>query len=270
MELTRYENTFAPHLCALLEDDRYAFAVLGSIISGKMGVVSRIVTDNARLLLAYTCHPFPAWTWTHEGATQEEMAFAWKLMREELPPEEGFCFNVREQLAAYIMSREDGQAMRVHRNLNAYRCEQVIAPKKAAEGDYYAVGREMLQLAAFWSQAMSEETNLDLRPYSMHEEEIGAFIDRKRLFMWKTPEGVPVAMCSVQDEDGVGYVSHVYTSPEHRRRGYAAQLVYCVTKAMLAQGMRAGLYTDANYPPSNACYQQIGYVKEDAVCTIGL
>ena len=269
MELIRYAYTTAPQLTRLLDNDRCAFLVMRNILNGKIGVPSKVVSDGEQLMLCYTCPPYPAWMWTRADAGDAEMARAWEIMREELPPEAGYCFNVREELAAYIMATEEGRAMRVHRNLNAYSCEKPVPPRREAAGEWRAVGMEMLELAAVWSQAMSEEENLDLRPLDAHTEEIRGFIDRKRLFMWYTPEGAPAAMCAVEVEEDLGYISRVYTAPEHRRRGYAAQLVHGVTKALRAQGILAALCTDASYAPSNACYQQIGFVKQGTVCTIG-
>lgn len=270
MELTRWEHTAVPPLAALLEDDRAAFTVLGHILTGKLGAPSKVVSDQSRLILAYTCPPYPGWVWIPTDADEGEKSRAWALLRQELPPEKGFCCNVRGELAAYIMGTPEGRALRVHRRLNTYSCDRAAAPRKAAEGEFRAVGPEMLALAAAWSQAMSEEENLDLRPLAAHTEEIDEFIRNKRLFMWMTPQGEPAAMCAVTTEEGLGCVSRVYTAPEHRRRGYAAQLVYGVTKALNAQGMQAALYADANYLPSNACYQQIGYQKRGELCTIGM
>ena len=87
LKLVYYENAYAPHLCALLEGDRYAFAVMGNILSGDFGPVSRIVTDGARLILCYTCPPFPGWIWLPEDAEEAEMAHAWALIQSELPME---------------------------------------------------------------------------------------------------------------------------------------------------------------------------------------
>jgi len=34
-------------------------------------------------------------------------------------------------------------------------------------------------------------------------------------------------------------------------------------------GLTPMLYTDAEYPASNACYQKIGYALRGALCTLG-
>ena len=90
MNLIRYEHTCVPELFSLLRRDRYGFAVLSNIVQGDFGPVSKIVTDHARIILCYTCPPFPGWVWIPGDAGEEEMARAWALVQKELPHEEGY------------------------------------------------------------------------------------------------------------------------------------------------------------------------------------
>ena len=93
-------------------------------------------------------------------------------------------------------------------------------------------------------------------------------IENTRLFLWKDEAGVPCAMCGVSPDGERMGLSLVYTPPEKRRQGYAASLVHDVTHAILAQHRLPVIYTDADYPPSNACYAQIGYVCCGALETL--
>ena len=61
----------------------------------------------------------------------------------------------------------------------------------------------------------------------------------------------------------------LYTKPEERRKHYALHLVYQVTRKAKDMGLTPMLYTDAEYPASNACYQKIGYALRGALCTLG-
>ena len=61
----------------------------------------------------------------------------------------------------------------------------------------------------------------------------------------------------------------VYTRPAFRRKHYAENLVYQVTKLAMDGGYVPMLYTDADYAASNACYEKIGYVLRGKLCTIG-
>ena len=269
MELSRYENTSAPALADLLESDRYAFSVLGNILRGVFDPVTKIVTDHARLILVYTCPPFPGWVWLPEDASEGEMERAWKLVQTELPPGAGYRVNMRPALAKYILGRAEGADCRIDMQINAYACETLIPPGKLAPGDYYAVGMEALGLAADWLYAMKQESGLDPMPREACEAEMRGFIGNKRLFIWKTTDGEPVCMCAVTDSGDMGYIGHVYTPPGCRRQGIAASLVYHVTRAMLAQGMKPALCVVSTNAAAAACYRRLGYRVVGSFCTVG-
>ena len=57
-------------------------------------------------------------------------------------------------------------------------------------------------------------------------------------------------------------ISGVYTPKEERRKGYAYNLVYELSKQSLKEGADyCVLYTDAENPISNYVYEKIGYIK---------
>jgi GNAT superfamily N-acetyltransferase len=59
---------------------------------------------------------------------------------------------------------------------------------------------------------------------------------------------------------GVSRIQHVYTPPEHRRRGYAAACVAQVVARRQAAGAKhCVLYADFANPSSNAIYQRLGF-----------
>ena len=75
-------------------------------------------------------------------------------------------------------------------------------------------------------------------------------------------------MASYDVSGDKGRVGNVYTLPERRRHGYAASLVYAITKIIAESGNIPTLYTDADYVASNVCYESIGYVKRGSLCTV--
>lgn len=269
MELMRYENMAAPQLAALLDGDRYTFSVMRNILMGVFGPVSKIVSDGHRLLLCYTCPPFPGWVWTPEDASEEEMARAWALVQRELPPEAGFRVNMRPELARYILGTAAGASLHVDMQLNAYGCEQALMPHRMAEGDCCAVSMAELDLATDWLMDMKAETRLDPMTPEACREEMRSFIACRRLFMWKLPDGQYAAMCAVTEEDGMGYLGHVYTPAAHRRKGYAASMVYQITRILLQQGKKPALCVVSTNTPAAACYERLGYRVVGSFCTVG-
>lgn len=60
----------------ILEDDKYTFFVLRCIMGGKCEL---LLTDHERLIICFTCKPFPVWIWTPDNASEEEMEKAYQI-----------------------------------------------------------------------------------------------------------------------------------------------------------------------------------------------
>lgn len=80
-----------------------------------------------------------------------------------------------------------------------------------------------------------------------------------RPFLWD--DGGPRSMAWLRGPTAHGVrVSHVYTPPADRRRGYAAACTAAVTALALAEGRSwCALFTDRANPTSNGVYRRIGY-----------
>ena len=77
-----------------------------------------------------------------------------------------------------------------------------------------------------------------------------------------------MACCGYKQNGDTATVGPVFTVTAYRRKHYAQNLVYRVTKRLLEKGFRAMLYSDAGYAASNECYRKIGYELRGRVCTI--
>jgi predicted GNAT family acetyltransferase len=88
----------------------------------------------------------------------------------------------------------------------------------------------------------------------------------RRMWLWEIEAGprrrrtvVSFAGVSGPTPHGIR-IGPVYTPPEHRRQGYAGNLVAAASAAQLAAGRAfCFLFTDLANPTSNHVYQQIGY-----------
>ena len=80
---------------------------------------------------------------------------------------------------------------------------------------------------------------------------------------WGTAPHFDCGKCGIMSS-----INLVFTRPEFRRKHYAENLVYQVTKLAMDSGYVPMLYSDADYTASNACYEKIGYVLRGKLCTI--
>lgn len=259
-----YLGEALPELANLLGEDISTFSMLSRIIRGKC---TKTVTDHRRVIMCLSVRPFPVWVWVAPDAGREELECVWDVLKAEFPPEEGYSYNVGLPLSRVML--ESDPTLHVTVGLLAYHCHEAIAPKKSPGGCLSFVREEETDLAAVWYSAMHKECalNEDIA-YEAALAEVRDYAARNAMFFWRDEDGMPAAMCGVNVDELGAYVTHVYTPPQARRKGYAGNLVYTVSKAQLEQGKTPMLYTDANYTASNACYTQIGFVLQGELYTL--
>ena len=93
------------------------------------------------------------------------------------------------------------------------------------------------------------------------DQRVGRFIDEKRAYLWQQEDQTFVSMAAiVRETPHTSSISWVYTPPQYRRKGHAAQAVANLSKAQLDAGKHAcNLHTDLNNPTSNSVYRGIGF-----------
>jgi len=259
-----YRGQALGELAKLLGEDACTFSMLARIIKGKC---TKTVTDHRRVIMCLSVCPFPVWVWTAPDAGREELEAVHQTLLEEFPAEE-HSYNVSLPLARVMLDSDPALCVTVA--LMAYHCHEAIPPKKAPGGGASLVREEETDLAAQWYSAMHKECALheDI-PLDAARAVIKDYIGRDAMYFWRDENGTPTAMCGVDlDEESGAYVTHVYTPPCARRKGYAGNLVYAVTKTQLDKGRIAMLYTDADYVASNTCYTQIGYRLQGELRTL--
>lgn len=252
----------------LLESDKYTFAVLKKILNYSCRLT---MTDHERLIICHSEDPFPVWIWTPDDATLEEKERAWDAVMQACPVMDGYRYNLKYDLAEFFISKakEQGMNMAITTNMFAYDCPNPLAPENTAAGHIHLCTCDDLKEAAEIIKMFHEELDIDRSDDEKYQSMAKEFINGSHLFFWKDNFNQTVACCSYMPNDDLASVRSVYTLPEHRRKHYAENLVYQVTKIIEGTGAMPMLYTDADYVASNACYEKIGYVLRGKLCTIG-
>lgn len=250
----------------LLEGDRYTFAVLSRILPGPCAVT---LTDHERFILCHSVSPYPVWIWTADGLSDDQARRAWEVADAVCPLSAGHSYNLKYELAeAFIAhAREQGQAIRITTNMLAYDCPDPIAPAQPAPGHLHRCTQEDAEAVAMMIYEFHTSVSDDRFDMATCRQ-IAAHHVAGHFYFWKDAANEVVACCSWQASGGLANVGSVYTVPAHRRRHYAQQLVYEVTRIVADQGLTPMLYTDADYIASNACYEKIGYVLRGRLCTV--
>lgn len=251
----------------LLEKDKYTFAVLSRILKHPCKFIG---TDHERLIICHSSNPYPVWIWTPDHPSPEEKERAWQAVTQACPMTEGYRYNLKYDLASFFLSKakEQGMDLTLLVNMFAYDCPNPIAPSAAADGHIHLCTLKDLKEAAEITKRFHRETATGQNSKEIINL-VKARIEGSQFYFWKDPLGRTVASCYYAPNGALTSVSGVYTLPEYRRKHYAENLVYQVTKIIEASGAMPMLYTDGDYAASNRCYEKIGYVLRGKLCTIG-
>lgn len=252
----------------LLESDKYTFFVLRRIMDGPCKL---LLSDHERLIICFSTEPFPTWIWTADDATEEEMEKAYQLVVENNLMDKQHNFNIKYELSDYFIKRalKDGIHLSLTTNLFAYDCPNPIKPDKMAEGEVCKCEMKDMEELADFIEMFHDETRVDQMDRKGCLEHAEFKIKEGKTYFWKDNQGNHVATCAYALKGDLASIGMVFTRPEHRRKHFAENLVYQVTKMAEAEGCLPMLYTDADYAASNACYEKIGYILQGKLCTIG-
>ncbi|MBO4909177.1 MAG: GNAT family N-acetyltransferase [Lachnospiraceae bacterium] len=252
----------------LLEKDRYTFLVLRRIIDVDCKL---IMSDHERLIVCFTGAPHPVWIWTPDDASDEDYEKAYRLTRKYDLLDGTHIFNVKYELADYFIKRaaEDDQNLSIKMNLYAYDCTEAILPTSNVSGHISVCTEKDIDELVDFLDVFHEETGVDRKSIKEYQQDAEKYAKTGRLYFWVDEHDKKIASCQYTPTGDMASLNLVYTKKEYRRKHYAENLVYQVTKIAQDAGYTPMLYTNADYVASNACYEKIGYVLRGKLCTLG-
>ncbi len=160
---------------------------------------------------------------------------------------------------ASIWCRQTGASYHTTMRQGIYELRHVVHPPYPA-GEFRPAVAEDIELVRQWARGFHQDCFGDDRAeQSMTAAEEAA--KKRDLFLWV--DGVPASMAARRRPTPHGEaVSHVYTPPDQRRKGYATAVVARVSQRILDDGKQfCTLYTNLANPTSNSIYQKIGYTR---------
>jgi predicted GNAT family acetyltransferase len=253
----------------LFRKDELTFSVLAAIVNSKSRIV---ITDHKRYIICHSCAPFPVWIWVPDDVTDDELDIIWEITKSEIPFHNGYGYNTKYCVADYFIkrSREEQINLEITMNLLTYDCEEPIPPSKTSEGCISKPSSGDIKDITEFIWLFKQDIGIDMETKEQCRQKAYMLVQEGSLYLWKNSYHENVAMCSYGSDGRLGKVMHVYTKSSERRKGYAENLVYEVTKLIKANGLLPVLYTDADYVASNECYKRIGYVERGKLCTIAV
>lgn len=250
-----------------LNRDNYTFEVLSKILKGECDLIR---SNHDNLILCHSESHYPVWIWTPDNATDEAKENAWKLVCELRPLANGYRYNLKYELAEYFIKRAAGEGVSagILMNMFVYDCPSPIVPDTVSDGGIYCCTTDDEEEAAAIIPHFYMETGEAKPSYQYCLGKVRNYIAAKGFFFWKNINGKTVACGSYKLNGKYALISNVYTFPDERRRHYAQNLVYQISLKVSEMGYIPMLYTNADYPASNACYVKIGYIQRGKLCTL--
>lgn len=252
----------------LLSDDKYTFFVLNRVLKNKCDV---IFSDHEKLIICHTCAPYPVWIWTKDDLNEDDLKRAYDLTDKVLPTSMGYTYNMKYELGEYFIKRacDEGKKLSVKINMFAYDCPEPVRPDEGCDGKLHKCTANDVDELTEFMDLFHEEIMIDRESVDTYGKKAMEAIANDSVYLWKDKNGKSVASCSFRPNGQLGSVGLVYTRKDERRKHYALNLVYRVTKEAKEAGFLPMLYTNADYRASNACYEKIGYILRGKLCTIG-
>jgi uncharacterized protein len=222
---------------------------MGAVISDSGSVLlAGLITPPHNLLLAGV-----------ESVPPEALAFLAENLRSggwTLPAVH--AANPLAEQFAQVWAKQTGKGTRLQMRQLIYQLDQVIPPSRPAAGELRQATLSDLDLSFEWRAAFIQES-LHTQPLPGLRDELRHQIEAGLVYLWLDGEPVSTAVTTRPTPHGMS-ISGVYTPPALRGRGYASACVAALSQQILDSGKRfCTLFTDADYPASNAIYQAIGY-----------
>ena len=264
--MDKYKNSL--EAVNLLENDKYTFSVLRSILTKKCEF---ILTDHKHYIICYSYKPFPIWIWTRDDITKEQAEKVYTILKNNSLLNGQYRFNLKYDFSKFLIDRAkiDGIEISISLNLLTYECLTPIKPSKKAKGKLHKCTEEDVFELADLIGCFHDEVEIDKKNKGEHLTDARLLINEGNVYFWKDDASNNVACCRYTPRDGeLACIGLVFTRTENRRKNYAQNLVYSVTNIARNEGFIPILYTNANYAASNECYTKIGYEVKGRLCMV--
>lgn len=201
----------------------------------------------------------PTWIWTKDNIDKDKVLEIEKVMNLYLTDNKKDNFTCKKELYNYLKDSYSPLNKEDYFEMGFLICNKVKSPRKT-DGHFEKASKvDFDTLVDFYYNHTLEVR--DVMDYTIDEvkDKIKRKLVDNNIYVWKNKNDKIVSMVFYDIMDDKAKLSGVYTPKEERCKGYAANLIYEVTKEILNKGLVPLLYTDYSYKPSNTAYQNAGY-----------
>jgi predicted GNAT family acetyltransferase len=169
-----------------------------------------------------------------------------------------------ESVATEFAKKWKLQKWKMHSHLRWYSVSEVIAPKRVAPGFLRKAGSEDIPLVSDWASSYAREVATKVDVVIVFQR----MVRRGLLHLWDD-DGPRCVITASGLTPNAARISSLYTPPEYRGRGYAANAVASVSQQILNSGRQLCVTAaDVNEPGPTAIYKSVGYRSSEEIVLI--
>ncbi len=238
--------------------DKYMYSVIEENLNLE---TMFLISDGINYIAGRSEENRPVWIWTRNDISNEKLEEIKGVIRYFVNIGNK-KFTVKKEVYDYFKNTEfDIINYEDYFEMGALECHTQILPKECDGYMDRAREDEIDILAKYWHDDCKEMVKADEITMEEAYEHMNELIKTENFLVWRNDFGKIVSMVKYKISNGLAKLNHVYTPDEERRKGYAANLIYSVTKMVMEKGAVPLLYTDYNYLPSNKSYMNVGYIR---------
>jgi uncharacterized protein len=270
--LMKYENLRALNNISsdIYKKDSVQFNILGLVLA--KGFV-KLYSDNNHTIICQSNPTTPIWIWTDNTITKDNAVILYDCIFNEFEVNPSSTFIVKPVLydiIKKIIKDKTGKESSIVTDMIAYQCVEPVEPQNI-EGHMEQADLNDLDIIAQYRANDLQEMN---KIHSSKEGQLNnskSLIESGNLYVWRKGDGFITSIAFIAHRSPEhARLNRVYTEPQYRNRGYAAMLMFELSKLILNEGRIPVLYTDASYPASNKAYKKVGFKECGCLYEIGV
>lgn len=233
----------------------------------------KLYSDNSHIIICQSSSNKPTWIWTDATITKDTASVLYNTIYYEFEINENSIFVVKPALYHVIekvIKDKKGKESCIVTNMMSYQCVEPLKPQSMYGHMEKANINDIDTIAEYIANDLKEMNNI----YISKEEQLDnskVLIESGNLYVWKNGNEAITSMAFiVHRSKEQARINRVYTNPAYRNKGYAAMLMFQLSKLILEERRIPMVYTDAAYPASNKSYKKIGYTECGGLYEVGV
>lgn len=254
------------HLLNLI-DDSITYAVLKKILQGNC---TDIYTNYESFIICYSNYPYPIWVWCKDLSNKNDILLISNILKSSYISKGKYNFIMSEELLSKLKDIDNSFNELNHKmDLLSYKLTNINLITNKCDGFMRKASREDVDYLA----EINKNAHYEMEKFTFSLEEcknkVIELINNDNLYVWVNKNREIVATINKSVNGNYAKIGLVYTVPKHRRKGYAINIVYSMSKELLDSNLIPILYTDGGYQASNECYKKVGYIQVGKLINVG-